>query len=59
MGDIEYEQGIEVAEGEEFEVEKIVDVRTSRGKKQYLVKWKSYGDFDNMWIDASELGNAQ
>ena len=39
-------------------MEKIVDVRVSRGKKQYLVKWKSYGDFDNMWIDASELGNA-
>ncbi len=40
-------------------MEKIVDFRMSRGKKQYLVKWKSYGDFDNMWIDASELGNAQ
>lgn len=57
-GEIEHEQGIEVESGQEFEIERVVDVRESRGKKQYLVKWKGYSDFENMWLDESAMGNA-
>lgn len=42
--------------GEWFEIETILDMRTvSRGRgrtvKQYLVKWKGFGDEHNMWCD--------
>ena len=50
---------MEVESGQEFEVEKVVDTRVSRGKTQYLVKWKGYSDFENQWLDADDLGNAQ
>ena len=31
----------------------------ARGKKQYLCKWKGYGDFENSWVDESDMGNAR
>jgi hypothetical protein len=40
-----------VDSGSEYEVEKIVGKRVSRNKTQYLVKWKSYSDFENMWLN--------
>jgi Chromo (CHRromatin Organisation MOdifier) domain len=48
-----------VESGKEFEVEQIVDMRVVKGQKQFLVKWKDYGDFDNTWVAESELGNAR
>jgi hypothetical protein len=32
--------------------------RTIRGKKEYLVKWKGYNDFENEWVPVGNLGNA-
>ncbi|GAA5991079.1 hypothetical protein JCM11641_002320 [Rhodosporidiobolus odoratus] len=34
---------------EEYEVEEIVDERTCRGKKEYMVKWKGYASEENTW----------
>ena len=59
VGHIDREHELQVESGTEYEVERVVDVRTVRGQRQFLVKWKSYPDFDNMWIAESEMGNAQ
>jgi hypothetical protein len=43
------------ADGEHYEVEKILADRISRGKKQYLLKWKGYPDEENSWVPAQDL----
>jgi chromobox protein 1 len=43
----------------EYEIEKLMDKRVVKGKVQYLVKWKGYGDFDNTWVEEANLQNAQ
>ncbi len=40
---------------EEFEVEEIINDRTFRQKKQYLVKWQGYPMSNNTWVDAQDL----
>jgi hypothetical protein len=42
---------------EDYEVEKILKTRTKNGKKEYFVKWKSYGHEFNSWIPAENLKN--
>ena len=37
---------------EDYEVEKILKTRTTKGKKELFVKWKSYGPQFNSWIPA-------
>ena len=44
--------------GEEHEVDQILEARVSRGKIQYLVKWKGYGPEDNTWEPENHLSNA-
>src|SRR5438876_266138 len=36
-------------DGEEWEVEKILDKRTWKGKKQYLVHWLGFGAMEDSW----------
>ena len=36
-------------DGEVYEVEKILDTRLERGKKQYFIKWKNYPASENTW----------
>jgi hypothetical protein len=43
----------------EWEIEKIVDKRSSRGRVEYLVKWKGYDSHDNQWLTVSQLANAR
>lgn len=38
-----------------FTVEKIVDSRTSKGKKEYLIKWEGFDDKDNTWEAAKNI----
>ncbi|EGO00828.1 hypothetical protein SERLA73DRAFT_71795 [Serpula lacrymans var. lacrymans S7.3] len=43
---------------EEFEVERVVDARLKRGKLEFLVLWKGYGDKDRMWEPEAHLDNS-
>ena len=36
-------------DGEEWEVEKILDKRTQKGKKQYLIHWLGFGPIEDSW----------
>ena len=40
---------------EEYEVEKILDVKKIKGKKYYLVKWMGYSDEESTWEPEDNL----
>ena len=44
---------------EEYEVEQILDKRTLKGNKQYLIKWVGYPLHDATWELENHLKNAQ
>jgi Chromo (CHRromatin Organisation MOdifier) domain len=44
---------------EEYEVEEIIDHRTFRQKKQYLVKWLEYPMLENSWVNKKDLHSPQ
>ena len=44
-----------VPEDEQYLVETLLDKRTSRGRTEYLVRWKGYGPEDDMWRPASDI----
>ena len=46
-------------ETDEYEAEKILDVRTKDGRIEYEVKWKGYDNSENTWEPANHLMNAQ
>ncbi len=48
-------QRVDVDADKKYEIEKILKRRTYRGKKQCLVKWKSWASKFNTWLDASEV----
>jgi hypothetical protein len=43
---------------EEYEVEGIMDSRESKGKWEYLIKWKGYGPEESTWEPKANLKNA-
>ena len=59
VGDVVGEAGIQIDDQVEFEIERILQSRVVRNRKQYLVKWLGYNDFENSWVDAKDMGNAQ
>ena len=49
-----------IIEGEEeFEIEKILNKRTVRGKKKFLVRWKGYTAEEDTWENKENLENAK
>ena len=49
-----------IIEGEkEFKVEKILNKRTVRGKKKFLVRWKEYMAEEDTWENRKNLGNTK
>lgn len=44
-----------VEDSKDYEVEEIVDEKTERGKKLYLVKWKGYASSENTWEPETSL----
>ena len=44
---------------EEFEVEKILNKRTIRGKEKFLVQWKRYMAEEDIWENRKNLKNAK
>src|SRR5947208_3323187 len=42
---------------QEFEVEKILGTRTHNRKRQYLIKWTGYPEYEATWEDARNLHN--
>ncbi len=48
----------ETTQNEEYEIERILDHRQHRGRKQYLVKWKGYTDAENTWEPIKNLRNS-
>ncbi|CEL52804.1 hypothetical protein RSOLAG1IB_11149 [Rhizoctonia solani AG-1 IB] len=43
---------------EEYKVEGIMDSRESKGKWEYLIKWKGYGPEESTWEPKANLKNA-
>jgi len=48
-----------IEEGEEFEVEKILNKRTIRRKEKFLVRWKDYTAEEDTWESRENLENAK
>jgi hypothetical protein len=46
-------------DSEEFEVEKVVGDRMRHGKREFLVKWRFFDEFENSWEPEDNLGNAR
>jgi hypothetical protein len=53
-GNKETQTNVEATE-ELYEVERIIDKRTSKGITEYLIKWKGYGDEQNSWEPTNNL----
>ncbi|XP_050459755.1 chromobox protein homolog 1-like isoform X1 [Cataglyphis hispanica] len=45
--------------GVEYEVEKLIDVRVSKGNRQFLVRWKGYGESADTWENEKDLNCPQ
>lgn len=48
---------ITVDDSSEYEVERILKVRGSAKRRQYLIKWKGYADSENTWEPVKNLTN--
>jgi hypothetical protein len=44
-------QPVNIKKNKKFVIEKVLQTKTERGKKQYFVKWFGYPDKFNSWVD--------
>ncbi|XP_025993060.1 chromobox protein homolog 5 [Solenopsis invicta] len=44
---------------DEYEVEKLINLRTIKGRRQFLVRWKGYGDSADTWENEKDLNCPQ
>ncbi len=59
VGSPQGEQAVPLEDGgEEYEVERLLAVRTTRGRKEYLIHWKGYGSWEDSWEPEENLENA-
>lgn len=47
-------QKVSKANGELYSVQKVLKTRKRKGKKQYFVRWKGYGEEFDSWVDQIE-----
>lgn len=52
------EEEEEEEEEPEYEIEKIVNCRGEGDWREYLVKWKGWGNDSNQWLSVHEMGKA-
>ena len=57
-GPIDPPPATSINDQDEYEVEQILDERTHRRRKEYLVWWKGYPLYDSTWEPAGNLENA-
>ncbi len=50
---------LEDSDAVEYEVERLLAVRSVRGRKEYLCHWKGYGSWEDSWEPEGNLANAQ
>jgi hypothetical protein len=50
---------VTINDGTEYEVEKILDEQTKRHRKEYLIKWMGYPEYDATWEPEHHLTNAK
>ncbi|KYN38865.1 Chromobox protein like protein 5 [Trachymyrmex septentrionalis] len=43
----------------EYEVERLINVRTIKGRRQFLVRWVGYGENDDTWENEKDLNCSQ
>ena len=55
IGDVQRETELLVDGNLEYEIESILDMRTVRNSRQFLVKWKGYEEYNNTWVPEDEL----
>ena len=48
-------EAVEGGQADKYEVERIMDERIRRGKKEYFVSWKGYGKEDEQWVAADQF----
>jgi hypothetical protein len=46
-------------DNQEYEVERVIDHNDTKGERQYLIKWKGFGESDNTWEPEEGLLNAK
>jgi len=48
-------QKVQVTKNQTYDIEKVLQTKTVRGKKMFLVKWMYYPKKFNDWVTAKEM----
>ena len=53
--DEEFQNTVGHVEEDQFEVDKILKVRSRAGQFQFLIRWKGYSAEDDLWVDEDDV----